>query len=820
MFREIISIIITIILPIFSLNLNAQVNFDEAMALAKNVFLQKSVLASDNEVAEISGFFIKKVQGKTLYLVFNFKKGGFVITAGDKRFYPLLAWSPEGNFCPEKIPDNCADWMHWYEQQILAGLETPEILTRNYEEIWQNFLQDTSGGKERTTQQPLLTAKWDQGKYYNTLCPEDPDGSGGHVPVGCVATAMVQLMYYYRFPQQGSGSHSYVPPYNNGYYGVLTADFGSTFYKWEEMTDQAFTFNQSVAELSYHAAVAVNMKFSPGSSGANPGDIIPALTNYFNYLPTGELLLRQDAGEYEVWRQLLTSHFDNRQPVIYFSSNGFLGHAYICDGYSDSTHFHFNWGWSGNHNGYYYINELIPGGIDLTQSQGAIFHLYPDTNLFAYPEFCRNGNLFISSNGSLTDGSGPQNYQSGSCCRWLIQPDDQSMTNIRLDFSMFELVPEQDCLSVFNGQNSSATLLGNFSGNNLPPVIISSQPALFLKLETCGTTTSNGFHANYHSFRLPFCETLKLVTDAEGLLNDGSDFFNYSNNMDCSWLFTPQIPVYDSVEKTRIEFTFFQLTEGDTLFLYDGEDNTFPLLASLTGNILPPPFVSTGQHLFMNFRTNETDSAGGWEIRHTGLPPAYCSDTTLISAFSGSIEDGSGNKHYNSNSFCHWKLQIPEAEFVTVEFTKVDLELNYDYVLFRDLNKPYTAPVRITGNNIPPPFTINSNNILITFFSDDRDNRFGWELLYHASAESIDSRFLHHFAIYPNPVTDVLMIHRFSDEMESFICTIFDLRGSVLVSNQQTNPEFMLDMRNFQRGVYLLEIKAKYKILQHKIVKL
>jgi len=55
MFREIISIIITIILPIFSLNLNAQVNFDEALALAKNVFLAVFPNPFEDEVVVETG---------------------------------------------------------------------------------------------------------------------------------------------------------------------------------------------------------------------------------------------------------------------------------------------------------------------------------------------------------------------------------------------------------------------------------------------------------------------------------------------------------------------------------------------------------------------------------------------------------------------------------------------------------------------------------------------------------------------------------------------------------------------------------------------
>ena len=33
-------------------------------------------------------------------------------------------------------------------------------------------------------------------------------------------------------------------------------------------------------------------------------------------------------------------------------------HAFICDGYDDNGLFHFNWGWSGSHNGFFAMSAL------------------------------------------------------------------------------------------------------------------------------------------------------------------------------------------------------------------------------------------------------------------------------------------------------------------------------------------------------------------------------------------------------------------------------------------------------------------------------
>ncbi|MBE0640266.1 MAG: C10 family peptidase [Bacteroidales bacterium] len=819
MARLILLFSIVISLLFFTEILSGQVSADEAAKLAKNFFTQKSLGVNPQvKDAVITRHFAKIEHGKPLYHIFNFGQGGFVITSPDKRFIPVLAWSPIGEFDLNSVPENCAVWLDWYEVQIKKGMANPENLTGETSGLWEHYLKgfeikDTKGVA------PLLTVKWNQGKFYNALCPADPGGYDDHVPVGCVATAMAQLMFYYRFPYQGNGSHSYIPPYNNGTYGLQFADFGNTFYQWNEMTDECFTYNTAVAELSYHCAVAVNMKFSPSSSGANVSDIAPALSDYFNYLPNAQLMLRQSNGGYEAWRQMLTSHLENNQPVLYFSSSGYVGHAYICDGFQDSVYFHFNWGWSGNHNGYYYIDELIPGGIDLSQNQGGIFNIYPDTTLFEYPAHCQEGKLLSASEGSLSDGSGPLNYQSETSCSWLIKPDDPEMTNLRLDFSMFDLATENDSLFIYDGENYLAPLLGSFTGNLLPPVIVSTQPSLYLSFNSADTITGKGFQANYHAFSLPFCDGFTVITSPEGYLNDGSDFFNYSNGIDCSWLLAPEVPLYDSVEKMHIRFTGFSLASGDTLFIHDGIDYASPLLASLSGNDTPPEFTSSGQNLFLNFHTNESDSTSGWEINYTPVPPVYCSDTLFLNVPDGTIEDGSSNKHYNSNTNCFWHIQIPGTELITIEFTKVDMELNYDYVLIRDLNKPYSAPVRVTGNTIPPPITISSNKILISFFTDQRDNHYGWELKYHASAELVSEQAIHPFVIYPNPVSDRLIIRQ---KIETSLITyrIFNMHGTVQSAGEGTENEVVVNMHFFKNGIYLIEIQIENQIFHRKIVKL
>ena len=53
-----------------------------------------------------------------------------------------------------------------------------------------------------------LTSLWNQDAPYNLSCPAAPSGPSDHTYVGCVATAMAQIMYYWHWPISGEGTAS------------------------------------------------------------------------------------------------------------------------------------------------------------------------------------------------------------------------------------------------------------------------------------------------------------------------------------------------------------------------------------------------------------------------------------------------------------------------------------------------------------------------------------------------------------------------------------------------------------------------------------
>jgi hypothetical protein len=335
------------------------------------------------------------VQQQPTYYVINMEPEGWVIVAGDDRAYPIVGYSTDGELPQYERPPAFEAWMGGVSDQIAAVSAQSDGLAMSAHaesastaatiaSAW-NQLEDIeqAGGADggavassASSVSPLIRTTWSQGRYYNRQCPVDSRGPDGRALVGCVATAMGQIMRYHAQPARGSGSHSY----RHSTYGTLSANFGATNYAWSSMPSSAglSSHNSAVATLLSHAGVAVDMDYGHDGSGALPSKVAPALRNYFGY--RADNVVSRSSYTSAQWLQKLRTDLDNERPIFYVGY-GSGGHAFVCDGYtSGSDYFHFNWGWGGYADGNYYLNNLTPGGSNFNSNQAAVFGIEPDGN--------------------------------------------------------------------------------------------------------------------------------------------------------------------------------------------------------------------------------------------------------------------------------------------------------------------------------------------------------------------------------------------------------------------------------------------------------
>jgi hypothetical protein len=351
---------------------------------AQTVSASEAAAAANNFMGYVTGSNVGRVDPKVLqttitktynnhnsYYVHKFEPTGYVIMSSTTEYEPVLVYSPDQVYDETNLNPDLVWWMDAYEYEI-DSIITNNVQTTEFDSAWQAV--SSPSGRVSKTGKILLTSNWGQsGTYtppggvsmptYNALVNDGGHGTsctGKKCPTGCVATAMAQVMRYWGYP--------------------IGREYS---YDWCNMPDDLRHSPSSVqvgavAALMRDIGDKVEMSYCDGgcSSGATA---VHAEATFHNYNYEGELIFRLGAGRIgKNWREMLRDEIAHNRPVVYGGRSGAFdgsGHMWVIDGVdpNSSYRFHFNWGWHGEKNGYYYIID----GNKYNQWMHAIFGVKP-----------------------------------------------------------------------------------------------------------------------------------------------------------------------------------------------------------------------------------------------------------------------------------------------------------------------------------------------------------------------------------------------------------------------------------------------------------
>lgn len=762
--------------------------------------------------AEIQSMHEVSWNGHLVYYVFSLN-AGFVLLSADDCVQPVLGYSWEHPFpLNEQQHPALKSWLQHYARQIVKAKQADESVKKAWRSL-DNFEARPSQPKAIA---PLLLSSWGQGYPYNVYCPADPEASGGHTYVGCVATALAQILYYYRYPVYGQGYKSYEHPK----YGTLSANFGQTHYAWNEMLDLVHSPTPAVANLCYHIGVALEMNYSPSGSGANSMQVPEAMRTFFGYSETAQYVRRLDY-EADEWAALLRAQLDARQPVFYRGVDGFSGHAFVCDGYEGDQFFHFNWGWKGNANGYYFVDALTPGGYDFSYDQAAVIDLVPVAN---YPLYC-TGDTLRSAKGSLTDGSGNFPYASNFTCQWLIEPEGESFDCVMLRFDRLDTEAGYDEVSIYAGSDSLAPLVGRFSGTQIPQCISVNTPRVCVVFHTNESITASGWQLSYRAFQGDFCPDHKILTALRGWLSDGSHDWDYTNNSYGEWLLAPEGEELDSIAAISLVFHHLDTELAhDFVTVYNGADTLSPIIGRYSGSTLPAEIVVPNNQALLTFTANDTLTSEGFGLVWEAQLPVYCQDTVILTQARGNITDGSQGKRYNNNSSCFWLIEPRWAESIKIRFSEMEIEPNYDQLRIYDATKnPVQLLARYSGYSLPPETEFQTQRLLLHFKSDEELVYQGFSLEYEAGNIGIEASANTLMPqLFPVPATDFLQLRIPVREERIFRAQLITNCGQIIPLDKM---EFApgqrccsIPLKTVSSGVYVLRLSDGLNLIQKKFI--
>lgn len=303
------------------------------------------------------------------YYIFNADDGqGFVIVSGDERAHEILGYSTSGTLTAESMPCGLEMLLEMYREEIVSL----SSLTSSSKGEGESFGSETTRRvmAARHDISPMVTCQWGQSSPYNLQCPRS--GSSRCV-VGCAATSLSQILYYWGKTKGYDIKATRIPSYTTNNIKLSLEELPATTFDWASMTNTCNTgaSGQAASKLCRYVGQGLEMDYGVNGSEAWGTDEANTLRDYFGIDQHVRIVFRQDYN-YKEWDQIIYEELANGRPISlggsYYDS-GWAGHGFVCDGYQASSgKYHINWGWNGSYDGYFSLTALNSSGSTGTGS--------------------------------------------------------------------------------------------------------------------------------------------------------------------------------------------------------------------------------------------------------------------------------------------------------------------------------------------------------------------------------------------------------------------------------------------------------------------
>ncbi|XP_036084876.1 CUB and sushi domain-containing protein 1 isoform X1 [Rousettus aegyptiacus] len=279
---------------------------------------------------------------------------------------------------------------------------------------------------------------------------------------------------------------------------------------------------------------------------------------------------------------------------------------------------------------------------------------------------------FTASSGIILSPNYPEEYGNNMNCVWLVIAPPGS--RVHLIFHDFDVEPQFDFLAVKDDGGSEVTVLGTFSGHEVPAQLASSGHVVRLEFQSDHSTTGRGFNITYTTFgqnechdpgvpingrrfgdrfllgssvsfhcddgfvktqgsesitcvlqdgnvvwsaAVPRCEAPcgGHLTAASGVILPPGWPGYYKDSLNCEWIIEAK-----PGHSIKITFDRFQTEVNyDTLEVRDGPAASSPLIGEFHGTQAPHFLVSTGPFLSLLFSTDSSRASVGFLIRYESV---------------------------------------------------------------------------------------------------------------------------------------------------------------------------------------------------------
>ncbi|KAK7873875.1 hypothetical protein R5R35_005737 [Gryllus longicercus] len=347
-----------------------------------------------------------------------------------------------------------------------------------------------------------------------------------------------------------------------------------------------------------------------------------------------------------------------------------------------------------------------------------------------------NCNYYMASSGDVVESPNyPQKYDALSNCKWTLEGPQGH--NILLQFQEFETEKSFDTVQILVGGRTEdkavnlATLSGKQDLSN--KLFISASNFMIVKFSTDASVERKGFRASWKTEPQTCGGILHATPQSQELVSPGYPQ-DYPGGLECLYIISAQIGRIITLEVDDLDLE----RNRDYILVRNGDNPHSETIARLTGSKddNPPLIMSTGNQLYLYFKTSLGDSRRGFKIRYS----QGCKATLM--AMNGTLTSPAFSfDNYPSNQECLFKIKNPSKRALSLKFDEFDVHSS-DFVQVFDGSSTSGLGLHSGkgyNSNTAPRITLTaaSGEMLVRFTTDALHNSAGWKATFSADCPKL-----------------------------------------------------------------------------------